>query len=105
LLCTQQTGDVEHDVTAHILVTAPQPNFITRYNVNPHGGATADTQLHAEPMGEYRNGVNSRYSKMRSILIINPNSTEQMTNGLKPLVDALQFKDVNQHHSPHPSSD
>lgn len=36
---------------------------------------------------------------MRSILIINPNSTEQMTNGLKPLVDALQFKDVNQHHS------
>jgi Asp/Glu/hydantoin racemase len=31
---------------------------------------------------------------MRSILIINPNSTESMTNGLKPLVDALQFKDV-----------
>jgi len=31
---------------------------------------------------------------MRSILIINPNSTEQMTNGLKPLVDALQFKDT-----------
>jgi len=55
-------------------------------------------------MGEYRNGTNPRYSKMRSILIINPNSTEQMTNGLKPLVDALQFKDVNQHHSPHPPS-
>ncbi|KAL6704303.1 hypothetical protein ACN47E_008367 [Coniothyrium glycines] len=31
---------------------------------------------------------------MRSILIINPNSTEQMTNSLKPLVDALQFKDT-----------
>ncbi|KAI4953996.1 hypothetical protein J4E91_001705 [Alternaria rosae] len=45
-------------------------------------------------MGEYRNGANPRYSKMRSILIINPNSTEQMTNGLKPLVDALQFKDT-----------
>ncbi|KAL5115540.1 hypothetical protein ACEQ8H_006603 [Pleosporales sp. CAS-2024a] len=29
---------------------------------------------------------------MRSILIINPNSTESMTNGLKPLVDALQFE-------------
>ncbi|KAF2113042.1 Asp/Glu/hydantoin racemase [Lophiotrema nucula] len=27
----------------------------------------------------------------RSILIINPNSTSSMTNGLKPLVDALQF--------------
>lgn len=46
-------------------------------------------------MGEYRHGYSSRYSKMRSILIINPNSTEQMTDGLKPLVDALQFKDVN----------
>jgi hypothetical protein len=23
-----------------------------------------------------------------------------MTDGLKPLVNALQFKDVNQHHSP-----
>ncbi|KAF1943791.1 hypothetical protein EJ02DRAFT_443102 [Clathrospora elynae] len=31
---------------------------------------------------------------MRSILIINPNSTESMTNGLKPLVDALHFKDT-----------
>jgi Asp/Glu/hydantoin racemase len=37
---------------------------------------------------------------MRSILIINPNSTESMTNGLKPLVEALQFKDVKQHRSP-----
>ncbi|USP81866.1 hypothetical protein yc1106_09140 [Curvularia clavata] len=45
-------------------------------------------------MGEYRHGHSSRYSKMRSILIINPNSTEQMTNGLKPLVDALQFKET-----------
>jgi Asp/Glu/hydantoin racemase len=39
-------------------------------------------------------------NKMRSILVINPNSTVSMTDGLKPLVDALQFKDVNQHHSP-----
>jgi Asp/Glu/hydantoin racemase len=31
---------------------------------------------------------------MRSILIINPNSTESMTNGLKPLVDALDFKNT-----------
>lgn len=53
-------------------------------------------------MGEYRHGFHSRYAKMRSVLIINPNSTESMTNGLKPLVDALQFKDVNQHHSPPP---
>ncbi|KAI4704696.1 hypothetical protein J4E89_009573 [Alternaria sp. Ai002NY15] len=62
------------------------------------GGVVADrTQLQAKPMGEYRNGINPRYSKMRSILIINPNSTEQMTNGLKPLVDALQFKDQTAH--------
>lgn len=46
-------------------------------------------------MGEYRTNHNTRYSKMRSILIINPNSTSSMTDGLKPLVDALQFKDVN----------
>ncbi|CBX96678.1 similar to hydantoin racemase [Plenodomus lingam JN3] len=45
-------------------------------------------------MGEYHHGETARYSKMRSILIINPNSTESMTNGLKPLVDALQFKDT-----------
>ncbi|KAF2851367.1 hydantoin racemase-like protein [Plenodomus tracheiphilus IPT5] len=45
-------------------------------------------------MGEYRHGNAARYSRMRSILIINPNSTESMTNGLKPLVDALQFKDT-----------
>jgi hypothetical protein len=44
-------------------------------------------------------------SKMRSILIINPNSTVSMTDGLKPLVNALEFKDVNQHHSQlHPSN-
>jgi hypothetical protein len=56
-------------------------------------------------MGEYRQGRNPRYSKMRSILIINPNTTVSMTDGLKPLVDALQFKDVNQHHSQlHPSN-
>lgn len=29
---------------------------------------------------------------MRSILIINPNSTESMTDGLRPLVDALRFQ-------------
>jgi len=45
-------------------------------------------------MGEYQHGRNPKYTKMRSILIINPNSTESMTNGLKPLVDALQFKDT-----------
>jgi Asp/Glu/hydantoin racemase len=47
-------------------------------------------------MGEYRNGdkVNTRYATMRSILIINPNSTEAMTDGLKPLVEMLGFKDV-----------
>ncbi|CAG5180829.1 uncharacterized protein ALTATR162_LOCUS9455 [Alternaria atra] len=38
---------------------------------------------------------------MRSILIINPNSTEQMTNGLKPLVDALQFKDLEKQQTAH----
>jgi len=55
-------------------------------------------------MGEYRQGRNPGYTKMRSILVINPNSTVSMTDGLKPLVDALQFKDVNQHHSQlHPS--
>jgi hypothetical protein len=58
------------------------------------------SQFHQIPMGEYRHGRNPRYSKMRSILIINPNSTSQMTDGLKPLVDALQFKDVKQHHLP-----
>ncbi|KAF2126382.1 hypothetical protein P153DRAFT_369101 [Dothidotthia symphoricarpi CBS 119687] len=31
---------------------------------------------------------------MRSVLIINPNSTESMTNGLKPLVTALKFSDT-----------
>ncbi|CAN9279925.1 unnamed protein product [Alternaria alternata] len=47
-------------------------------------------------MGEYRNGdkINTRYATMRSILIINPNSTEAMTDGLKPLVDMLGFKDT-----------
>jgi Asp/Glu/hydantoin racemase len=36
---------------------------------------------------------------MRSILVIQPNSTQSMTDALKPLVDSLQFKNVNQHHS------
>ncbi|KAF2646037.1 hydantoin racemase-like protein [Massarina eburnea CBS 473.64] len=45
-------------------------------------------------MGEYRLGQSTRYSKMRSILIIQPNSTESMTEGLKPLVDSLQFKNT-----------
>ncbi|KAL1798010.1 hypothetical protein ACET3X_004616 [Alternaria dauci] len=31
---------------------------------------------------------------MRSLLIINPNSTENMTNGLKPLVEMLGYKDT-----------
>ncbi|KAF2190233.1 hypothetical protein K469DRAFT_699839 [Zopfia rhizophila CBS 207.26] len=30
----------------------------------------------------------------RSILVINPNSTESMTDGLRPLVDSLQFQDT-----------
>jgi len=55
--------------------------------------------LYTTPMGEYRHGTSSRYSKMRSILIIQPNSTRSMTDALKPLVDSLQFKDVHQHHS------
>jgi len=46
-------------------------------------------------MGEYRSQI-SRYSKMRSILVIQPNSTQSMTDALKPLVDLLHFKDVNQ---------
>jgi Asp/Glu/hydantoin racemase len=54
-------------------------------------------------MGEYGHG-HGRYNKMRSILIINPNSTGSMTNGLKPLVDALEFRDVNQHQSCQQSS-
>jgi hypothetical protein len=49
-------------------------------------------------MGEYHHGrTNTRYPNMRSILIINPNSTSSMTDGLKPLVNALQFKDVAHH--------
>jgi hypothetical protein len=55
-------------------------------------------------MGEYRLGrylrstpSKSTMTKARSILVINPNSTEQMTDGLKPLVDLLHFKDVYQH--------
>ncbi|KAF2873656.1 hydantoin racemase-like protein [Massariosphaeria phaeospora] len=45
-------------------------------------------------MGEYRQGGTTKFGNMRSILIVNPNSTESMTNGLKPLVDSLQFKDT-----------
>ncbi|PSN66554.1 hydantoin racemase-like protein [Corynespora cassiicola Philippines] len=45
-------------------------------------------------MGEYRQGGNPRFGNMRSILVINPNSTESMTDGLKPLIDALHFKDT-----------
>lgn len=30
----------------------------------------------------------------RSILIINPNTTQAMTDGLRPLVDSLGFNDV-----------
>jgi Asp/Glu/hydantoin racemase len=36
---------------------------------------------------------------MQSILVIQPNSTQSMTDALKPLVDSLQFKDVNQYRS------
>lgn len=79
---------------------------MARHQAKSHGGANGACRGRGNvqptatpnPMGEYRYGHRSRYSKMRSILVINPNSTEQMTNGLKPLVDALQFKDVNQRH-------
>ncbi|CAI6340868.1 unnamed protein product [Periconia digitata] len=36
-------------------------------------------------MGEYRQGQAIRYNKMRSVLVIQPNSTQSMTDGLKPL--------------------
>ncbi|KAF2744953.1 hypothetical protein M011DRAFT_469976 [Sporormia fimetaria CBS 119925] len=52
-------------------------------------------------MGEFRTlqAYQARYnnpSKMRehNILIINPNSSEPMTNALKPLVEALHYKDT-----------
>lgn len=32
--------------------------------------------------------------RKRSILVINPNSSESMTNFLKPLADELGFEDV-----------
>jgi hypothetical protein len=38
----------------------------------------------------------SKMREKRSILIINPNSTESMTKGLEPLVTSLEFKDVHQ---------
>ncbi|KAH7113826.1 hydantoin racemase-like protein [Dendryphion nanum] len=37
----------------------------------------------------------NRYSKMRSILIIQPNSTTSMTEALKPLVDSLNFTETS----------
>jgi len=41
--------------------------------------------------------VRIQYKDMpKSILVINPNSTVSMTDGLKPLIDALNFKDVRQ---------
>ena len=36
----------------------------------------------------------TKMREARSILIINPNATTSMTDGLRPLVDALHFKDV-----------
>jgi len=39
-----------------------------------------------------------QHGKMRSILIINPNSTKSMTDSLKPVVDSLQFEHVGQHY-------
>ncbi|KAF2706026.1 hypothetical protein K504DRAFT_460123 [Pleomassaria siparia CBS 279.74] len=39
----------------------------------------------------------------RSILVINPNSTESMTDGLRPLVDALHFKDTSHNYFTAPS--
>jgi Asp/Glu/hydantoin racemase len=31
----------------------------------------------------------------RAILVINPNTTEAMTDGLKPLIDSLGYKPVS----------
>jgi hypothetical protein len=39
----------------------------------------------------------------RSVLIINPNTTEAMTDGLKPLVDSLGFDTVSTHKSHKPT--
>ncbi|KAJ8104700.1 hypothetical protein OPT61_g10618 [Boeremia exigua] len=60
------------------------------------------TMLRTIPPSKHRRDRQHRHSKMRSILIINPNSTVSMTDGLRPLVDALQFKDVNS--TAHPAS-
>ncbi|KAF2489882.1 hydantoin racemase-like protein [Lophium mytilinum] len=39
--------------------------------------------------------MTNKTHERRSILIINPNSTESMTRGLEPLVDSLNFKETN----------
>jgi hypothetical protein len=49
---------------------------------------------HKGRRGENHCGQVPKYTNMRSIMIINPNSTEAMTDGLKPLVDGLQFTNV-----------
>jgi Asp/Glu/hydantoin racemase len=36
----------------------------------------------------------------RSILVINPNTTEAMTDGLKPLISSLSYKPVSQTTTP-----
>ncbi len=38
---------------------------------------------------------------MRSILVVQPNSSQAMTDALKPLIDSLQFEHVNQHRPRH----
>lgn len=57
-------------------------------------------------MGEYsKKRYPSKTSKMRerSILIINPNSTESMTDALKPLVEALNYKNSKHEYFTAPS--
>jgi hypothetical protein len=57
---------------------------------------TIQTSPRIQRMGELR--VRPQHTntmrETRAILVINPNSTESMTNALKPLVDRLQFQDV-----------
>jgi hypothetical protein len=41
--------------------------------------------------------IQIQYQNMtaKKILVINPNSTSSMTDGLKPLVNALKYKEVS----------
>lgn len=96
-----------YDVSARILLLYNRcdvtlaPHIPSKFI--PHArGATISKQPSHQHMGElkYRQRTTHTMREARSILIINPNSTESMTDGLKPLVDSLKFKDVDQHLSP-----